>query len=395
MRAPGEAGFFSLLIIFGLPVTSVAQQINWVDGPRRASLDSGSTDSLAPSISEPASLNRRLWEQIIFNTFDCPSPECEPVLEDRTTMVLTPATVQSLGICHPAVDDAAGELLELFANEEWWRKQIRRWSNVEWTGPFRVGMCDGQPSAGWIHVRGEPLGGDVAGTAQTERTADGRLEGAVIRMATDRDFYRTEHTDSVEVVLAHELGHVLGFAHVEGGHGYVMRGEYLWNPEEPTLTQLAYRVGPGVRFPGVVYRELTTTPSDLMVGSPSVGDSSPATGATFTLSATVRNDGNGAAEATTLRFYRSTDATITSADTAEGTDAVAGLAASGSYLGSVDLTAPSTAGTYYYGACVDAVTDESDITNNCSTSVQVEVSEPVPVPTLPFLKWVLDALFPW
>ena len=33
-------------------------------------------------------------------------------------------------------------------------------------------------------------------------------------------------------------------------------------------------------------------------------------------------------------------------------------------------------GAYYYGACVDAVTDESDTTNNCSASVQVDVSEP-------------------
>ena len=46
----------------------------------------------------------------------------------------------------------------------------------------------------------------------------------------------------------------------------------------------------------------------------------------------------------------------------------------------LNLTAPSIAGTYYYGACVDAVTDESDITNNCSTSVQVTVSEPEPEP---------------
>ena len=43
----------------------------------------------------------------------------------------------------------------------------------------------------------------------------------------------------------------------------------------------------------------------------------------------------------------------------------------------INLTAPSTAGTYYYGACVDAVTDESDTTNNCSSSVQVTVPEPV------------------
>ena len=33
----------------------------------------------------------------------------------------------------------------------------------------------------------------------------------------------------------------------------------------------------------------------------------------------LRNDGDAAAAATTLRFYRSTDATITTADTEEGT----------------------------------------------------------------------------
>ncbi len=135
-----------------------------------------------------------------------------------------------------------------------------------------------------------------------------------------------------------------------------------------------------------------TTSPDLEVGSLTVSDSSPATGATFTLSATVNNSGDGESAATTLRFYRSTDATITMADTAEGTDAVAGLAAAGNYLGSVDLTAPSTAGTYYYGACIDAVTDESDITNNCSTSVQVTVSEPEPMPALPLLGQLLLAL---
>ena len=72
-------------------------------------------------------------------------------------------------------------------------------------------------------------------------------------MATDRDFYRTETTDSVEVVLAHEFGHVLGFNHVEDGHGYVMRGEYFWPTEEAEMTKLAYRVGTGVLYPGVVY----------------------------------------------------------------------------------------------------------------------------------------------
>ena len=116
---------------------------------------------------------------------------------------------------------------------------------------------------------------------------------------------------------------------------------------------------------------------DLVVTEFSASDTNPAPYTpSFTLAVAVRNIGDGAAAATTLRYYQSTDATITTADTVVGTAAVAGLAAAGSSSESVELTAPSTTGTYYYGACVDAVTDESDTTNNCSMSVQVEVSEP-------------------
>ena len=115
---------------------------------------------------------------------------------------------------------------------------------------------------------------------------------------------------------------------------------------------------------------------DLTVVSPSVSDDSPAPGASFTLSATVQNDGNGESAATTLRYFRSTDATITTSDTEVGTDAVAGLAPSGSDSQSVELVAPSAPGTYHYGACVDAVAGESDAANNCSTAVQVTVREP-------------------
>ena len=125
------------------------------------------------------------------------------------------------------------------------------------------------------------------------------------------------------------------------------------------------------------------THPDLAVGSPSVSDSSPTSGATFSLSAAVRNEGDGTAAATTLHYYRSTDATITTADAEVGTDAVGGLSAGATSRESISLTAPSSAGTYYYGACVDAVTDESDTTNNCSSSVQVTVSAPPPPPTPP------------
>ena len=52
------------------------------------------------------------------------------------------------------------------------------------------------------------------------------------------------------------------------------------------------------------------------------------------------------------------------------------MSASGTSAQSILLTAPSTAGKYYYGACVDAVPGESDTTDNCSTAVQVDVAEP-------------------
>ena len=112
---------------------------------------------------------------------------------------------------------------------------------------------------------------------------------------------------------------------------------------------------------------------NLEVGTPTVDDASPDTTAPFTLSATVSNTGGGEAPATTLRYYRSTDTTITASDTEVGTDAVGVLAASGTRAQSILLRAPSTTGTYYYGACVDAVTGESDTADNCSASVQVNV----------------------
>ena len=118
--------------------------------------------------------------------------------------------------------------------------------------------------------------------------------------------------------------------------------------------------------------------ADLAVGTPSVNDASPFAGSQFTLSVTVTNAGDGASEATRLRYYRSTDSTITSSDTEQRSESVGALAAAGTSDHDGGMTAPSEAGTYYYGACVDSVTNESDTTDNCSSSVTVTVSEPAP-----------------
>ena len=113
---------------------------------------------------------------------------------------------------------------------------------------------------------------------------------------------------------------------------------------------------------------------DLIVTSPSVSDNTLTTGQSFTLSATVRNQGTGSSAATTLRYYRSSDATISTSDTSVGTDSVNGLSASGTSAESISLNAPSSSGTYYYGACVASVSGESNTDNNCSSAVRVTVS---------------------
>ena len=102
---------------------------------------------------------------------------------------------------------------------------------------------------------------------------------------------------------------------------------------------------------------------DLEVGTPTVDDASPADrGDVHAVRDGQQCTGDARSAATTLRYYRSTDATITTSDTSVGTDSVGALAASGSSAESISVTAPATAGAYYYGACVDAVTDESDTT---------------------------------
>ena len=112
------------------------------------------------------------------------------------------------------------------------------------------------------------------------------------------------------------------------------------------------------------------------------------TGQSLTLNVTVRNRGDGSSGPTTLSYFRSTDSTITSGDTEVGTDHVAGLDAPGSSAESILTYAPSTPGTYYYSACVDSVSRESDTTNNCSAVVAATVSE-FKIENLP---WVTDGI---
>ena len=110
------------------------------------------------------------------------------------------------------------------------------------------------------------------------------------------------------------------------------------------------------------------------MGSVTVSDTTPNTGESITLSTTVRNSGSASSASTTLRWYRSANSQISSFDSQVGTDSVSGLSAGGSGSESITISGPSTAGTYYYGACVDSVSGESSTGDNCSSGRLVTVS---------------------
>ena len=117
---------------------------------------------------------------------------------------------------------------------------------------------------------------------------------------------------------------------------------------------------------------------DLIVQSPSVSDVRLTPGQAFTLQVTVHNQGNEQVATTTLHYYRSNNSTITASDTEVGTaDAIDALDASATSAASISLTAPSTLGTYYYGACVERKSGERG-GNNCSTGIRVIVENWVP-----------------
>ena len=179
--------------------------------------------------------------------------------------------------------------------------------------------------------------------------------------------------------FAVDEAHTILVAHTPEGRGYVQQGRTVFtaggNLQLGRLT---------LERRGDVYvlthleggTACVLPPSDLVVEQPTVSKSTLTPGENFTLSVTVKNQEVGSAAATTLRYYRSTDATISTSDTEVATDSVSGLDPEGSDAASITLTAPTSPGTYYYGACIDAVVDESSSDNNCSDAVSITVQQP-------------------
>ena len=115
---------------------------------------------------------------------------------------------------------------------------------------------------------------------------------------------------------------------------------------------------------------------DLVVEAAQATPATVAAGEKFRLYATLKNQGTAESAATRVRYYRSTDNVITTADTQLGSASRDPLAPDATIRRYLNVTAPTTPGTYYYGVCVDSVSNESDTANNCSIAVALTVTEP-------------------
>ena len=118
----------------------------------------------------------------------------------------------------------------------------------------------------------------------------------------------------------------------------VSRGKMYWTDQDTEKIQRSNLDGSGVEdlvtigllepYGIALYFMPVEVGKDLVVRT-SVSDNTLTPGQSFTLSATVRNRGTDQTAATTLRYYRSDDATISTDDVEVGTDAVSSLSAGG------------------------------------------------------------------
>ena len=228
--------------------------------------------------------DRELWDAIIYAAYDSPMPEpthengmTSLPLEERRTLVIAENTVRTIQICIQSSDESySGERLTTYSDSSWWRRQIDRWSNFSWRGDIQIDACTDEPMTSWIHVRegdeGE-VGEEAYAHALSWRYYD--PHGVESRWSHSEIVWHPENARKLdeaefEQTLAHELGHVLGLWHTPPGTGFVMDATGFplgpWSAKESSLTQLAYRVGPNVQYPGLLGPDAPGTPGSLSEG---------------------------------------------------------------------------------------------------------------------------------
>ena len=133
----------------------------------------------------------------------------------------------------------------------------------------------------------------------------------------------------------------------------------------------------------------TTQVPDLVVSDFRASKTALALGEPYTLFGTIKNQGTGTAATATLTYYITTTYYQTP-DNVNWPDAAKIAITNPGPLepnGSIEVNVPFNnrrrAGTYYFYACIDGVSNERNRNNNCSTAVRVTIGSPATTPVVP------------
>lgn len=113
--------------------------------------------------------------------------------------------------------------------------------------------------------------------------------------------------------------------------------------------------------------------ADLAMDTARIASPSAPTAQKVHFEARVVNLGTAASPASKVRLYRSTDPKITSADTRLLVQSLDGISAGRYRMVDADLSVGTSVGKFWFGACVDAVSGDTNSANNCSAGLPVQV----------------------
>ncbi|MDE0364046.1 MAG: pre-peptidase C-terminal domain-containing protein, partial [Gammaproteobacteria bacterium] len=191
------------------------------------------------------------------------------------------------------------------------------------------------------------------GEVEAETTGDTDTFGALFSDAGEELTQDNDSGEGLNFLISTAVPAGTYFVQVSGNRGSV--GSYS--------LRVTHYSGLGVDRPDLRVEAVSASKANLMPRE------------SFTIRARVRNHGEAASESTVLRYFRSSDSTITTDDEFLGSDPIGGLPVSGGEEQLIDLNAPKEAGVYYYGGCVRRVSGENRTDDNCSSAVRITVSD--------------------
>lgn len=120
----------------------------------------------------------------------------------------------------------------------------------------------------------------------------------------------------------------------------------------------------------MLIRLVTTV--DLSVSNILIAENSIKKNIPFSVAATISNTGEASSQTTTATFHVSSDEIITSTDQEVASLIVDPILPAETVILNVDVQTSQVNTGYFLGVCIESVTGESNVTNNCSVGVPIQ-----------------------